>query len=127
MAEIRIEIKKDELGQVKELSDEAVARALEQCGALWESYAKQMAPVDTGRLRNSIEHHPEGNDTMVVETDVEYAVWVETGHTQQPGRFVPAIGKRLVNDYVPPQPFMKPSGESNIGTFKTIIENELKK
>lgn len=110
MAEIRIEIKMDELEQVKELSDEAVARALEQCGALWESFAKQMAPVDTGRLRNSIEHHPEGNDTIVVETDVEYAVYQEMGTRYQSGT-----------------PFMKPSGESNINTFKTVIENELKK
>lgn len=110
MAEIRIEIKMDELGQVKELSDEAVARALEQCGALWESGAKQMAPVDTGRLRNSIEHHPEGNDTVVVETDVEYAIYQEMGTRYQSGT-----------------PFMKPSGESNINTFKTVIENELKK
>ena len=110
MAEIRIEIKMDELGEVKELSDEAVARALEQCGALWESYAKQMAPVDTGRLRNSIEHYPEGTDTVVVETDVEYAVYQEMGTRYQSGT-----------------PFMKPSGESNIDTFKTIIENELKK
>lgn len=110
MAEIRIEIKMDELGQVKEMSDEAVARALEQCGALWESYAKQMAPVDTGRLRNSIEHHPEGTDTVVVETDVEYAIYQEMGTRYQSGT-----------------PFMKPSGESNIDTFKTVIENELKK
>ncbi len=110
MAEIRIEIKMDELGQVKELSDEAVARALEQCGALWESGAKQMAPVDTGRLRNSIEHHSEGTDTVVVETDVEYAIYQEMGTRYQSGT-----------------PFMKPSGESNIDTFKTVIENELKK
>ena len=110
MAEIRFEIKVDELKQVKELSDEAVARALEQCGALWESYAKQMAPVDTGRLRNSIEHHPEGTDTVVVGTDVEYAIYQEMGTRYQSGT-----------------PFIKPSGESNIDTFKTVIENELKK
>lgn len=110
MAEIIIEIKMDKLRQVKELSDEAVARALEQCGALWESYAKKMAPVDTGRLRNSIEHHPEGNDTMVVETDVEYAIYQEVGTRYQSGT-----------------PFMKPSGERNINTFKTVIENELRR
>jgi len=110
MAEIRIEIEMNELQNVKELAEESIARALEQCGALWESYAKQMAPVDTGRLRNSIEHHQEGNDTMVVETDVEYAVYQEMGTRYQSGT-----------------PFMKPSGESNIDTFKTVIENELKK
>ena len=31
---------------------------------------------------------------------VEYASYVEYGHRQQPGRFVPAIGKRLVYSWV---------------------------
>lgn len=110
MAEIRIEIKSDDFSKAKQMSDEAVARALEQCGALWESEAKQMAPVDTGRLRNSIEHHPEGTDTMVVETDVEYAVYQEMGTRYQTGT-----------------PFMQPSGEKNIGTFQQIFDSELQK
>ena len=105
---IEIIIELDELDVVKEISDEAVARALELCGARWESDAKQMAPVDTGRLRNSIEHHPEGTDTMVVETNVEYATYQEMGTSKMKA-----------------QPYMKPSGENNVDTFKNIIENEL--
>lgn len=35
-----------------------------------------------------------------------YALAVHEGHKQTPGRFVPAIGKRLVQDYVPGNPFM---------------------
>ena len=127
MSSITFKVEVNDLKEVKEIASESIERALEQCGALWESQAKILSPVDTGRLRNSIEHHAENETTMVVETDVEYAVWVETGHTQQPGRFVPAIGKRLVNDYVPPQPFIKPSGEQLVQTFKQVIENELKR
>lgn len=33
---------------------EAVENALEECGLQAEKYAKKLAPVDTGRLRNSI-------------------------------------------------------------------------
>lgn len=105
---IEIVIDANELDLVKEISDEAVARALELCGAKWETDAKQLAPVDTGRLRNSIEHHPEGNDTMIVETDVEYATYQEMGTSRMKAH-----------------PFMKPSGEENVDTFKNIIENEL--
>jgi HK97 gp10 family phage protein len=47
---------------------------------------------------------------VVVETDVEYAIYQEMGTRYQSGT-----------------PFLKPSGESNIDTFKTVIENELKK
>ena len=76
---ITFKVEADNIEQIKQFSDEAVARALEQCGAVWENNAKGLAPVDTGRLRNSIEHHPEGNDTVVVETNVEYAGYQELG------------------------------------------------
>lgn len=108
MSSIKFEVKMNNLAQVKELSDEAVARGLELCGAQWESAAKQEAPVDTGRLRNSIEHHAEGKDKMVVSTNVEYAIYQEMGTRYQSGT-----------------PFIKPSGESNVGTFKQILESEL--
>lgn len=35
-----------------------------------------------------------------------YALFVHDGHTQTPGRYVPAIGKRLVKDKVAGNPFM---------------------
>lgn len=107
---ITFKVEADNIEQIKQFSDEAVARALEQCGAVWENNAKGLAPVDTGRLRNSIEHHPEGNDTVVVETNVEYAGYQELGTSRMAAH-----------------PYMKPSGESLVGTFKNIIENELKK
>lgn len=109
MSNITFEVKIDNFDQVKQLSDEAVARALEQCGALWESNVKQLSPVDTGRLRNSIEHHAESTNKMIVATDVEYAIYQEMGTRYQHGT-----------------PFIKPSGENNVTTFKQIIENELK-
>ena len=36
----------------------------------------------------------------VLYNNVEYAPWVENGHRQTPGRYVPAIGKRLVRSWV---------------------------
>ena len=43
----------------KEVSDNikaALLRGLETCGLVAEGYAKKLAPVDTGNLRNSITH-----------------------------------------------------------------------
>ena len=37
---------------------------------------------------------------ITVSNPVEYASYVEYGHRQQPGRFVPAIGKRLKASWV---------------------------
>ncbi len=43
----------------------------------------------------------EGNDLLIeIYNNVEYAGWVEDGHRQEVGRYVPAIGKRLKNSYV---------------------------
>lgn len=57
-------------------------RALWRCGEKAEGYAKNLAPVDTGNLRNSIthaEHAEAGGGEMYVGTDVNYAVYQEMG------------------------------------------------
>lgn len=55
-------------------SEEAIARAAETIGGMAESYAKELCPVDTGNLRNSITHTTENNDhTVVIGTAVKYA------------------------------------------------------
>lgn len=65
---------------------------------------KPLTPVDTGDLRN---HWKIGKifrqgDMLCVEiiNPMEYASFVEWGHKQTPGRYVPQIGKKLVNDWV---------------------------
>lgn len=56
-----------------------------------------------------------GNYEIEVSNSTEYASYVEYGHRQTPGRFVPAIGKRLKKSWVK-------------GKFMlTISENELQK
>lgn len=65
---------------------------------------KPLTPVDTGDLRN---HWKIGKifrqgDMICVEiiNPMEYASFVEWGHKQTPGRYVPQIGKKLVKDWV---------------------------
>ena len=48
----------------------AKKRALEIIGGKAETYAKQLSPVDTGRLRNSITHQQIDEDTEIVGTTV---------------------------------------------------------
>jgi len=68
--------------------------------------------VQTGRLRTSINTQLSPDKMEVfVGTNVFYAPFVELGHKQTPGRFVPAIGKRLVKSFAPAYPFMMPSLE----------------
>ena len=105
----------------------AIHRALEICGGKAETYAKKLCPVDTGNLRNSITHQREGDDTELIGTSVEYAPYVEFGHHQTPGRYVPAIGKRLVASYVPGKPYLAPALENHISEYREVFEKELEK
>lgn len=56
----------------------ALARALEQAGAAAEGHAKDLCPVDTGALRNSITHRTDlENLTEIIGSNEEYAAYVE--------------------------------------------------
>ena len=66
---------------------------------------KRRTPYVTGHLRNSwqISDVRKSGGYLIVEifNPVEYASYVEYGHAQEPGRYVPAIGKRLKASWVP--------------------------
>ena len=62
-----------------------------------------------------------GAVSVYIGTNVEYAPYLELGHRQQPGRFVPAIGKRLKASWVAPRPFLRPALENNRGEIEDII------
>ena len=68
-------------------------------------------------------------DVFVIEiiNPVEYAPYVEFGHRQDPGRFVPAIGKRLKKDWVEGK-FMLTISESEVkADAPKILEKKVKK
>ena len=69
--------------------------------------AKSMTPVKEGTLRRqwSVVGPSYAGNVFVIElqNNTEYASYVEDGHRQTPGRYVPAIGKRLKASWVPGQ------------------------
>ena len=123
--------------QVKNVTDGAMNKALMAVGEAVKGHAKELCPVDTGAMRNSITFaidNPFGKEEITVSvgtksvnegTNIYYAPYVELGHHQQPGRYVPAIGKRLVRDFVPAKPFLRPAFENNMEEIKGIIQAEL--
>ena len=88
----------------------ANSRALEIMGGKAESYAKQLCPVDTGRLRNSITHQQQDDTTEIIGTNVEYAPYVELGTRRQRA-----------------QPYLRPAAENHGPEYKAIWEGELSK
>ena len=113
------------IGEFKEALETQIEQALIAIGLTAETYAKEGCPVDTGRLRNSITHENDSR-SVVIGTNVEYGKWVELGHHQQPGRYVPKLGKRLVKDYVPGKPFLGPAADGHSEEYRQIVEDALK-
>lgn len=68
-----------------------------------------------------------GRDYLITVTNpMHYASYVEYGHTQKPGRFVPAIGKRLKKSWVEGQ-FMLTISEMELrNEAPALIERKLK-
>lgn len=107
--------------------------------------------VDTGLLRNSITYalageppniqsyvsddgtksgsysgnapveDDENHKSVYVGTNVEYAPYVELGHSQEPGRYVPKLGKRLVASWVNGKPYLRPGVERASTQFHDIF------
>ena len=115
------------LGEFKNALPQQIERALIAIGMMAESHAKEYCPVDTGRLRNSITHEVRLEEkAVIIGSNVAYAPFVELGHRQNVGQFVPVLGKRLVRAYIPPQPFLRPAIENHQAEYKSLAESALK-
>ena len=111
--------------------DDAVAAALERVGSAAEGFAADLAPVDSGRLRNSITHKVDDN-SVTVGSPLEYATYVEfgTGKYASGGRNTPWVYKDDKGNWhythgQRAQPFLKPALQNNINTYQAIIKDEL--
>lgn len=112
----------------------AIIRALERCGMQAEGYAKDLTPVDTGNLRNSITHKLEPDGKAVqIGTNVEYAPYVElgTGKYAEGGRKDPWVyqddeGRWHHTNGQRAQPYLKPAVADHKQTYRNIIEDEMK-
>lgn len=123
----------DNSKEVLAAMQDAAVRSLEKCGLTAEGYAKKLAPVDTGNLRNSISHLVDKDEPAVyIGTNVEYASYVElgTGKYTEGGRPTPWAyqdddGKWHWTAGNPAQPFLKPAVAEHQQTYRNIIEDEL--
>lgn len=100
----------DNSAEVIEAKNAAIARALEAMGLQAEGYAKMLAPVDTGRLRNSLTHDARpGEEAVYIGTNVEYAPYVEYGTRRSRA-----------------QPYLEPAIQNHLGEYERIAKSFLK-
>ena len=111
----------------------ACIRALERCGSQAEGYAKDLAPVDTGNLRNSISHKvDDGEPAVYIGSNTSYAPYVElaTGIYAEGGRPTPWVYQDENGNWHwtrgnPAQPFLAPAVKNHAQTYSNIIKDEL--
>ena len=119
----------DELKNPKEFE-----KALEKCCALVERSAKQMAPKDTGALRQSITSEVK-NMEGIIFTPLYYAPYVEFGtglfaegggRTDVPWWYKDDKGEWHKTSGQHPQPFMRPALDENREKILRILKEALK-
>lgn len=89
---------------LNEKSDEILKEIAESA----EKYAKDMCPVDTGRLKKSIKSEIDGS-TLTISANTEYAAAVELGTSTRKA-----------------QPFIKPAMSKYSAEYKKIAEKIMK-
>jgi len=147
MDAMKVDVKQLEALQerLEELSagqkDQFFEAAAKDTAARFLVVVKRATPKDTGTLRrgwtsgkdiseqaaaSSIPVKRFGRSySITVENNVEYASYVEYGHRQQVGRYVPELGKRLVKPYIDPQYFVKRSQEAFEPHVPRFLEKKL--
>lgn len=100
MATVRVIREPDAVESIRQDADTLLS---DQLGPDIANDARMLAPVDTGRLADSIGHHMDGH-TLIVEATAPYAAFVELGHRNVAwGHFVES------NPWVEAQPFLQPA------------------
>jgi HK97 gp10 family phage protein len=101
---------KDHTEEVLTELEKAIEKGLTAIGMAAEGHAKKAAPVDTGRLRNSIGNQVVMDEKAVyIGTNVEYAPYVELGTSRSR-----------------PKPFLKPAATEHQAEYKRLMESALK-
>lgn len=122
--------------KVLQAFDEGCLRALERCGLQAEGYAKDLVPVDTGNLRNSISHKVvDAEPAAYIGTNSEYAAYVELGtgkHSSIGGGtskthwvYMGDDGEFHIGKPMRPRPYLKPAIANHVGTYRNIFKDEL--
>lgn len=95
------------LRQIAAQAPDLAARVLDNAAMRVEASAKQRCPVDTGRLRSSIQVGGDGLQ-RTVGTNVEYGPYIEFGTSKRPAK-----------------PFLGPAAEQERPKFEAAVEAAL--
>ena len=95
-------------GLAKELAARLLRKFLQESGKLGGELRRAWLTENTLEVRGN-----GGVYTITIQNSMFYASYVEYGHRQQPGRYVPAINKKLKEPFTPGK-FMLTKSEEEI-------------
>ena len=102
-----------------------VRKSVKNVGEAYKRNAEARTPVKTGDLRRSwqlIGPIFSGADILIeLRNSKNYASFVENGHRQTPGRYVPTIGKKLKASWVPGQHFLQKATKQTSNQIPQLI------
>lgn len=81
-------------------SPRKAANLVKSTALVVETQAAHLAPVDTGRLRQSIRMEPAGPTAIEVGTNVKYSYWQEVGTSRFAGKHYMEKGFRAGYTYM---------------------------
>lgn len=128
------------LGKFEREFDKRMKAAVEVLGGMIESAAKDLAPVDTGLLRNSITHGAAGGKLSITEysdnAGQQHGSYAGTVPEAEGGqKYVVVVGTNVryapyqelgaPNAHVPASPFLRPAFENNADALKKVVEDIL--
>lgn len=133
----------DNSPKIKEELEAAVLKALTICGLTAEGYAKPLAPVDTGLLRNSITWAISGKAPAISSYKADKPDKKGVVHTGQYSGAAPSDSGDELSVYIgsnveyaamqelgtvkkEARPFLKPAVADHADKYREIIKNALK-
>lgn len=120
---------KDNLGKMLKDNDDFVKSLVQDLSSRLLAMLVKATPPKTGHLKDNwyvvITKISGGYEAEIIN-NTEYASYVNYGHRQTPGRYVPAIGKRLKNNWVDGKFFIELSVAELRGITQPLLESKIK-
>ena len=132
-AQLTLVIKKTPVGKSRQDKDGNLIHVGGALRRAWtcrtEEEAQKSAEAPTAAAyAKTLDVEKQGHEYSVeVANPMYYASYVEHGHRQEPGRYVPAIGKRLKKSWVEGQFFLKKAETEFIEAAPTFLQGRLEK
>ncbi len=96
--------------------------------AAWQGYRSGTLKEGWQNASNNLQYVKYGNVLSIKTVNpTYYGDYVEHGHRQHKGKFIPAIGKKLVRSYVPGRHFAQESEDMVQSQAESVIVKETEK